>query len=288
MSYGAGTGAGISGATETQAFIPQLWAEIVEGFLRRKLMFADLVDDYSAMAQGTDTIKVPTISEVGVQDKSENGIIEFDSVTESNVSLSINKHKYASKMFEKVILEKVQNSQSMTSKYAEGLAYALAKAIDTDVATELTGNAGLGATLATDDVMTDAEIEAMLATLGENDLDYRDGALTFVVNPTLYADLLANPKFVRYDALGRSNIPTGRLGEIFGIPVEMSNALGAGGTNVSGIVFHKTACAIAIQQGIEATSQYDIDYMAEKVVFDCMYGVKMIHANRAYKLTNAS
>ena len=191
-------------------------------------------------------------------------------------------------MFEKAILAKVQDSADMTRKYAEGLAYALAKRIDLDVATEITSNAGLGATLSNDDAITDAEIEAMLASLGENDLDYRDGNLTFVVNPTLYADLLSNPKFVRYDALGRSNVPTGRLGEIFGIPVEMSNSLSTGGTAVSGVVFHKTACAIAIQQGIEATSQFDIDYMAEKIVFDTMYGVKMIHANRAYKLTNAS
>ena len=75
-------------------------------------------------------------------------------------------------------------------------------------------------------LITDAEIEAALASLGEADLDYRDGNLTFVVNPTLYADLLNNPKFVRYDALGTAGtIANGRLGEIYGIPVEMSNAL---------------------------------------------------------------
>ena len=33
-------------------------------------------------------------------------------------------------------------------------------------------------------------IEAILATLGEADVDYRDGNVNMVVNPTMYADLL--------------------------------------------------------------------------------------------------
>ena len=100
--------------------------------------------------------------------------------------------------------------------------------------------------------------------------------------------LLNNPKFVRYDALGASNIPTGRLGEIYGIPVEMSNALSTGGTAVSGLIFHKTAGAVAFQQGVRSQAQYDIDYLATKVVFDAVYGVKIVHPTRGYKFTNAS
>ena len=287
MSYGAGTGAGISGLTEVDAFIPELWSEAVFGFLQRALKWNDKVDDFSSLVQNAgDRIHVPSISEVAVQDKSENTAVEYDATTESQVSLVIDKHKYASKMFEDIAM--AQSNPGLLERYSEALGYAMAKQIDQDICTMVTAGISSGATLGTDDTLTDAELETALASLGEADLDYRDGNLTFMVNPTMYADMLNNPKFVRYDALGRSNIPSGRLGEIYGIPVEMSNALATGGTAVSGVIFHKTAGAVAFQQGVGSRAQYDIDYLATKVVFDAVYGVKIIHATRGYKFTNAS
>ena len=289
MAYGVATGAGISGVTEADVFIPEIWSSAVSGYLERALRFKGMVEDYSALVSGgSDTIHVPSISEVTVQDKAENTAVEYDATVETKVSLAINKHKYASKMFEQDALRKAQDSGLLLSAYASNMGYALAKQLDQDIATELTGNLSSGATLATDDTITDAELEAMLASLGEADMDYRDGQLSMVVNPTVYADLLNNPKFVRYDSLGKSNVPSGRLGEIFGIGIEMSNALASSGTAVSGIVFHKSACAFAMQQQIQAQSQFDIDFLSVKTVFDCAYGVKMIHASRGYKFTNAT
>jgi|TARA_B100001245_G_C22788713_1_gene380563 hypothetical protein len=287
MAYGVNTGAGISGLTEVDVFIPEVWSSAVFGYLERALKWRDKVDDYSSMITGSgDRIHVPTITEVTVQDKAENTVVQYDATTETKVSLVIDKHKYASKMFEDIGM--VQANGSLMAKYAEALGYAMAKQIDGDIATTVTAGVTSGATLGTDDTLTDAEIETALASLGEADLDYRDGNLTFMVNPTLYADLLNNSKFVRYDALGSSKIPSGRLGEMYGIPVEMSNALSTGGTAVSGVIFHKSCTAVAFQQGVRSQAQYDIDYLSTKVVFDAVYGLKTIHATRGYKFTNAS
>ena len=245
MSYGAGTGAGISGLTEVDAFIPELWSEAVFGFLQRALKWNDKVDDFSSLVQNAgDRIHVPSISEVAVQDKSENTAVEYDATTESKVSLVIDKHKYASKMFEDIAM--AQSNPGLLERYSEALGYAMAKQIDQDICTMVTAGISSGATLGTDDTLTDAELETALASLGEADLDYRDGNLTFMVNPTMYADMLNNPKFVRYDALGRSNIPSGRLGEIYGIPVEMSNALATGGTASAAIeLLQKTSVNVS-------------------------------------------
>jgi len=291
MAYGVGTGAGISGLTEVDAFIPELWSEAVFGYLDRALRWRPLIDDYSSLVSGAgDRIHVPSISEVGVETKAENTAVEYDAQTESKVSLIIDKHKYASKMFEDIGL--IQSNGNLMAQYAQALGYAMAKAIDSDIAGMMSAGISSGATLATDDVLTDAEMEAALASLGEADLDYRDGQLTFMVNPTLYADLLSNAKFVRYDSRGDAGSgnpqASGRLGELFGIPVEMSNALATGGTAVSGVIFHKSAGACAFQQGVRSQAQYDIDYLSTKVVFDAVYGVKIIHATRGYKFTNAS
>ena len=50
-----------------------------------------------------------------------------------------------------------------------------------------------------------------------------------------------------------------------GMPVLMSNSLDAGGTNVSGVIYHKSACAMAVQRDIDVKSQYDVDYLGTKV-----------------------
>jgi len=287
MAYGAGTGAGITGLTEVDVFIPEIWSDAVFGYLERALRWRDKVDDYSSLVSSAgDKIHVPSISEVTVQDKTQNTAVEYDATTETKVTMDIDQHKYASKMFEDIAM--VQSNGALMAQYAQALGYAMAKQIDASIAGMIDAGISSGATLGTDDTLTDAEMETALATLGEADLDYRDGNLTFMVNPTLYADLLSNSKFVRYDALGTSKIPSGRLGELYGIPVEMTNALGTGGTSVSGVIFHKSAGAVAFQQGVRSQAQYDIDYLATKVVFDAVYGRKIIHPTRGYKFTNAS
>ena len=289
MGYGVGTGAGISGVTEFDVFIPEIWSSAVEGFLRSKLMFRDMVTDYSSfVVSGGDKINVPSLSEVGVQGKVENTVIQYDATTETSVQIAIDKHKYASKMFEDISL--IQSNGNLVSQYASIMGYALAKQIDTDlVASLVDGSTGLnltGITTGTDNTLTDANIESILATLGEADLDYRDGNVWMVVNPTIYADLLHNDKFVRYDALGKENVSSGQLGSIFGMKVAMSNIVASGDTGNAGMVFDSSACGFAMQKEIGAESQRDIDYLADKVVFSCLYGSKVIHRGRGLLITN--
>ena len=291
MSYKtiAADPSGISGNTEFDVFIPEVWSSAVEGFLRSKLMFREMVTDYSSfVVSGGDKINVPSLSEVGVQGKSENTAIQYDATTETSVQIAIDKHKYASKMFEDIAL--IQSNGSLVSQYASIMGYALAKQIDTDLVASLSdGSTGLnltGITTGDDNTLSDANIESILATLGEADVDYRDGNVWMVVNPTIYADLLHNDKFVRYDSLGQSNVSSGQLGSIFGMKVAMSNIVASGDTGNAGMVFDSSACGFAMQKEIGAESQRDIDYLADKVVFSCLYGSKVIHRNRGLLITN--
>lgn len=285
MSYGA-LGTGNTGLTEVDAFIPELWSDYVSGYLQRKLVFRPLVDDYSEFVQGKgDTIHVPTLSEVAVQDKSENTAIEYDATTESVTDITIDQHKYASKIFEDIAV--IQANSGLVEKYAQGFAYGLAKEIDAFVASKLITITS-GATLATNDVIAASELQAALASLGEADLDYREGDLVMAVNPTVYADLLNEDRLVRYDALGESAIKNAMIEKAYGMPVIMSNALGTGGTEVSGVIFHKSAVGLAVQQDVRMQSEYSVDHLGTKVVADVIYGGALIHATRGYKFTNAT
>lgn len=297
MSYGAiGAGAGNgnandggnTGLTEVNVFIPELWSEYVYDYLQRKLVFRPLVDDYSDMVQGKgDLIHVPLLSELTVQTKTENTAIQYDTDGGAVADITINQHKYASKLFEDIAV--IQANPGMVEKYSQAFGYSLAKEIDAHIASKII-TVTPGATLANDDVLTQNEMQAALVSLGEADLDYRDGELILAVNPTLYADLLQEDRIARYDVTGNAGgaFETGMIEKHFGMPVLMTNALGTAGTEVSAVIFHKSAVGFAMQQEVRMQSDYSIDHLGTKVVADALYGCALIHATRGYKFTNAS
>ena len=177
---------------------------------------------------------------------------------------------------------------------------AMARAVDADIWAELDG-VNQGATLAADDAMTAAEFQAALANLGENDVPYMDGDCSFVVNPTLAADIMdpsagISKNFWRADASGSGTVlvdgaTKGFIGKLFGINVYMSNTIATGGTDISGAIFHKSAAVCAVQQDVRVQAEYSIDALGTKVVADMIYGAKLLDSasnKRGYKLTNAS
>ena len=282
----------------TQDFLPELWADLIYKFFDEKLVFKNTVEDYSALVQnGGDTVHIPEIAKMSASSLTDGAQISYVAPAETNTQLSIDKHFYSAKMFTDVL--QVQSSYDLISAYAKAMSSALAKQVDSDIAAQLI-QVNQGATLATDDQITANEFEAAIAVLGENDIDYTSGDVYFVVNPTLYADML-NPAgtfgaaFVRSDITGfnSENSPalTGVVGRLMGMPVLMSNSLSSGGTNVSGVIYHKSACAMAVQRDIDVKESYDIDFLAPKIVAHTLYGVKLLDDSdniRGYKFTNAS
>lgn len=284
MSYSA-LGAGNTGQDEIDDFIPELWSDYVYGYLERKLVFRPLVDDYSEFVQGKgDVIHVPTLSEVTVQTKAENTAISYDATTESVTDISVDQHKYASKIFEDIAT--IQANEGLVAKYSKAFAYSLAKEIDAFIAGKII-TVSSGASVSSDNIVALSELQTAMASLGEADMDYRDGNLVWAVNPTVYADLLQEDQLVRFDSTGSSAVNSGLISKAFGMPVVMTNALGSGASDVCGVIFDKSAVGFAMQQGTRMQSEYSIDHLGTKVVADAIYGGALVHATRGYKFTNA-
>ena len=282
----------------TQDFIPEIWGDLIYKYFEERLVFRNTVEDYSSLVHGSGKIiHIPEIAKMTASSLTDGAQVSYVAPAETNTQLTIDKHYYSAKLFTDVLM--VQSSYDLISAYAKAMGYALAKQVDSDIAAQLI-QVNQGATLTTDDQITAAEFEAAIANLGENDIDYTSGDVFFVVNPTLYADML-NPagtfgaSFVRSDITGfnSDNSPalSGVVGRLMGMPVLMSNSLSAGGTNVSGVIYHKSACAMAVQRDIDIKNQFDIDVLGTKVVAHTLYGVKLLDDSdnkRGYKFTNAS
>tara|TARA_R110002020_G_scaffold435654_1_gene645830 strand:+ start:23 stop:919 length:897 start_codon:yes stop_codon:yes gene_type:complete len=271
--------------TTDQHFIPEIWMDGIYKYFERKTVFRGLIDDYSALFSGAgfgDVLHIPEMSIVSASDKSAGSDVSYDATATTETQLTVNKHKYVAKLFEDVA--QIQANADLVAKYSAMMGEALARQVDTDIWAELDGLNQTQA-LSADDTLTAAVFEAALATLGENDIPYMDGECAMVVNPTLFADIL-NPSagiaqyFIRNDAVGEGNrgLRSGMVGSLYGIDVYMSNTVSTGGTSstIPGAIFHKTACAIAVQNEVRVQSEYSIDALGTKVVSDLLYGVKLI------------
>lgn len=271
--------------TTDQHFIPEIWMDGIYKYFERKTVFRGLIDDYSAVFGGAgfgDVLHVPEISLISASDKSAGADVSYNATATTETQLTVNKHKYVAKLFEDVA--EIQSQPDLVAKYSRMMGEALARQVDTDIWGELDGlNQSID--LSADNTLTAAIFESALANLGENDVPYMDGECAMVVNPTLFADIL-NPSagiaqyFIRNDAVGEGNrgLRSGMVGSLYGIDVYMSNTVSSSGTDgvVAGAIFHKTACAIAVQNEVRVQSEYSIDALGTKVVSDLLYGVKIL------------
>tara|TARA_R100001082_G_C4334108_1_gene147043 strand:+ start:167 stop:1066 length:900 start_codon:yes stop_codon:yes gene_type:complete len=294
---------GMLGAAHTTStaddFVPELWSDGIYRYFERGTVFKNLIEDYSSMVKGSgDILNIPQIDFDASSDKAANTLVTYDATATTVTQLAINKHKYNAMLFEDVLL--IQSNADLVSKYTQMFGEALARAVDADIWAELDG-VNEGATLSADDALTDAEFQAALANLGENDVPYMDGGVSMVVNPTLMADILdpaagVSRNFWRADAGGDGSAlieggTKGFIGKLFGINVYMSNTVATAGTAISGALFHKSAAVCAVQQDVRVQAEYSIDALGTKVVADMIYGAKLIDSannKKGYKFTNAS
>ena len=286
--------------TTEQYFVPEIWAEGIYKFFERKSVFRGLVDDYTALVQGKgfgDVVHIPEIAIISATAKAEDADVAYDNTATTETQLALNKHYYTAKLFSDIV--EIQSEEALVVKYTKMMGEALGRQVDADIWAELDG-LNESQALSADDTLTAAVFESALAKLGEADIPYMDGDCAMVVNPTLFADIL-NPSagiaqyFIRNDAVGEGNrgLRSGMVGSLYGIDVYMSNTVATGGTasTIPGAIFHKSACAFAVQQEVRVQNEYSIDALGTKVVADLIYGAKILDDSdnkRGVKFTNVS
>ena len=270
--------------SDVDVFVPELWSDGVYRYFEKNLVLKPFFDDYSSLVQGRgDTLHIPTIQEVASDTKAANTSVEYTANVETTISLSIDQHKYAAKLFEDIAM--IQSNEQLFDKYAASMGYALAKAVDTKIEA-LLQTLGTTQALAADNGLTNADIETALGTLMANDIPADECA--FFVNPLIYADLLNSKAFITNNSgagvgFGNDNavMQTGKVGMLFGIPVFTSSLIPT--TTDTGIeagyLVHKSAIAVEVQQDARVQANYDVSYLGTKVVAEIIYGAVSTTSN---------
>ena len=278
--------------TSGGGFIPDLWSDAIYSFFMQTNKLRGSVSDYSALVKGKgDSINLPAILMQTAQSKTGSSAVAWDTNKGSTpqahdvtaVNLPITSHIYQAEIFEDILT--IQAQYELVSKYAKMFGESLARKVDTDLWAELEGFQTT-VTLTADDAMATVDLESILASLYNLDID--PNRCSMAVNHLLLADIL-NPTagigsyFVRQDAIpsgtnasAGSHVSTGAVGLIYGMNVFFSQAISTGGTNRSGAVYVPEACAFAASQDVRLQSQYDVDYLGTKVIADMIYGAKLL------------
>ena len=167
MAYTAFSGDTTRG-TQLDVFIPELWADGVYRYFEKQLVLKPFFDDYSSLVKGAgDTLHIPTVQEVATATKAVNTGVAYSVATETDIDLAVDQHIYAAKLFEDLAM--IQSNEQLFDKYAQSMAYGLAKAVDTKIEA-LLQTIGTNQDLAANNSMSNADVETALGTLISNDI----------------------------------------------------------------------------------------------------------------------
>ena len=277
--------------TELAVFIPEIWAAAVRASFKKNLVMTNVGTDYSSLVSaGGDTVNIPSVADVAdAATKAPHVPVNYTNATEDSIALALTSHKYASAMVEDMGV--VQSSSDLLSMYADSIGYKLALGFETEVETALALTTECiniaGNTVAkTIDAATLAHMSKVAL---ENNCPLNE--CTLILNPTLYASLFRIDDFIHISKTGAVDVPNGQVGSVMGMNVVLSNHItstnhndavdsddGAltNGNVFGGFVVHKSALAYGFSKAPSVSSEYDIDYIAHKLVGDYIGGAKLV------------
>jgi N4-gp56 family major capsid protein len=279
--------------TTADKFIPDIWSDEIVAAYKKNLVLANLVMKMNFKGKKGDTVHIPAPTRGSASAKVATDAVTLIAATESEVTISINKHYEYSRLIEDIV--EAQALNSMRNFYTSDAGYALARQVDTDLvqlgrsanggtagaaayAAAFVGGDGTTAYVAANNnesSLTDASIRRTIQRLDDNDtpMDNR----FFLIPPSSRNTLMGLARYTEQAFVGNGNaIRTGEIGNLYGIPVfTSSNADTTSGSGAARVCLmgHKDAMVLVEQVGIRSQVQYKQEYLATLFTSDTLYGV---------------
>lgn len=287
MAFPTGTFTGDSG--DLDVFIPAVWGEKLNEFYRANLVCADFfVDRSEEVMDGGNIVYTPNTTEISANSKSNATAVTLNSPTETSVTLTIDQWYEASFAIEDREAAQVKHSYAIMESYAKNAAYAIAKQLDTAIATLFSGfSQTVGASTTS---LADSEIRQAIAYLDEANVPEMDRA--FFMNPTVFWNQVQNlDKFsLAINSPVQDPVAKSPMAYLYGIPVYITTQIQyvSGTTGRYNALAHKDAIhwatsplgaggskanAMVGSQGVRVQANYMPDYLSTIVTADILYGV---------------
>ena len=320
VTYPGGSSS-IVNVTAAATFIPELWSDEIIAAYKQNLVLANLVNKMSMVGKKGDTLHIPKPTRGTATAKAANVAVTIQADTETEVTVSIDKHFEYSRMIEDIV--GVQALDSMRRFYTDDAGYSLAKQLDTDLfnlgisvgdgnggdvadpaiwinsnAFYVNASAGIALyaedTMEDTDVFTDLAFRALIKKMDDADTPM-DGRF-FVIPPSARQTMLGIDRYVSSDFVAERGVNNGKIGSLYGVDVYVStnvpvietaaqNAAGTSLLDVRGaILAHKDTFVLAEQVGVRSQTQYKQEYLADLLTSDTLYGVQVLRPETGFVL----
>lgn len=250
---------------------------IVQRELKAQAKLLPFVSDFSGFAgKGATSVAVPRLTSFTAADRAFGAAHDATVLTDAKDVIDLDKNKIVAWLedhrdnFQSTIEYRMQASARAASAHA--------RVVDEDITTALLAGShsfenATGGSLA----ITKDNVLAMRSKLLKQNSEIERMALVISVDNE--ASMLAIAEFVRADAYGSSNIPSGQIGTVYGIPVVISNNAGLGATQA--IMFDREGLGFAFQEDVQMSEQSANEYgaMSKRVAVDQLYGLEVLQQN---------
>lgn len=293
--------------TTAATFIPEIWSDEIVAAYKRSLVLATAVNKMSHVGKKGDTIHIPKPTRGSASAKAASTQVTLIAATETEVTVSINKHYEYSRLIEDVT--DVQSQPSLRSFYTDDAGYALAKQVDSDIgllaktfgddngsgsdwvhSNSFYVDAGNGIaayavdTVAVTDVFTDLAFRELVKELDDNDTPM-DGRF-LVIPPSVRSQIMGIDRYVSSDFVSGQGVVNGKIGQLYGVDIYVSNNLPVVETaadndnsavdTVGAIMSQRDAMVLVEQVGVRTQTQYKQEWLGDLMTADTIYGVKTV------------
>lgn len=259
----------ITGDTELGATKQDLIASLVQRELEAKAKIFPTITDVSQFAvKGAQSISFPKLTSFSVINRASGAAGDAAALTASVDQLDLDQRAYVAWLIDSA--DAVQTTIDSQMEFAKRAASAHGRNVDTQIITELET---VGVATTTAGTITKEIILEMRESLLVNEANI--DTMSLLIGPDSESAMLAINEFVRADAYGRSNIPSGVIGFVYGVQILVSTLVGAS----TYYMYDKEGCAIGFQQGPQMSNQKANEYgaNAERWAMDQLFGVKGMH-----------
>ena len=256
--------------TTAAKYIAEKWTRKIEKPFYKDLYFADKVLRRDELvSDGGNKINIPFMSSYDARDKTAGNAVTFDANTETEIELTINKHKYLAFIIEDIV--KVQANYNVAEAYRAAQKEAVLRAIDSDLAGL---HASAGTNVAGGATVDDADMLAVVLALDLANVPQSERY--GIVGAKVMGDLRAVNRYSVFDQTGKEGLAVSGgslVTTAYGFELSMSNNVVDDTTNTHNLFFHKSAMSLALQLKPTYKMGDSVDYIGVKSVLHTIYGV---------------
>ena len=271
--------------TTAAVFIPEVWQEAILDYAERQFRLRNQVTEVSDVGSG-DVLHIPRVTEESAATLSSGSAVSFGANTDGEIQLSMDKHIVEGKRIGDLV--RVQSSYDLFNLYTRSMGYAVAKKIESEIASLMQTASGNDVSLSTDNTFTTALVRSGLQKLLDLNVDYTMGDTFFYTSPAGFMSLASLGEFSDYEKRGPEsggegpNI-TGMIKKIYGMEVYSSTDWDDDGDagDETATIFTRDSILYAEQFPLRVQQSYNLEYLATELVVDQLVGVALHQAANA-------